>query len=263
MAIHPTAIVDSRAEIDGTVEIGPYAVVEANVRIAPGCSIGPHAYLTGWTTIEENCRIHVGAVIGHEPQDVKYGGEPTYCRIGRDSVLREYVTVHRGTTPESTTVVGEGCFLLAGSHVAHNCVVGNGVTLINDTLLGGHVTVGDRTVVGGGAAVHQFVRIGNLVMVAGNASVTQDVPPFALTDRQGRVAGLNRIGMRRANLSRDAISDVREAYKTIYAARTARAELGPLLRDNARTDAGRLVADFVAAPSSRTLAGRARSARQD
>lgn len=258
MAIHPTAIVDPKAEIDPTVEIGPYAIVEAHVRIAAGCTIGPHAYLNGWTTIGENCRIHCGAVIGHEPQDVKYGGERTFCRIGKDCIIREYVTIHRGTTPESTTEVGEGCLLLAGSHIGHNCVVGNHVTLINDVLLAGHVTVGERSVCGGRVGIHQFVRIGNLVMIAGGAIVTQDMPPFALTDRQGRVSGLNRVGMRRAGMSREAIADVREAYKKLYGASISRQSLRQVLRDEARTDAGRLVADFIAESSTRGLAGRAR-----
>jgi len=263
MAIHPTAIVDSRAEIDPSVEIGPYAVVEAHVRILSGCTVGPHAYLTGWTTIGENCRIHCGAVIGHEPQDVKYGGERTFCIIGRDCIIREYVTIHRGTTPESTTRVGERCFLLAGSHVGHNCEVGDGVTLINDVLLAGHVTVGDRAVCGGGAAIHQFVRIGKLVMVAGGSAVTQDVPPYALTDRQGRVSGLNRIGMRRAELSRESIADVREVYKMLYGARPEHQSLHDFLMAESRTDAGREVAEFVAGLSTRGLAGRARSRQPD
>jgi len=258
MAIHPTAVVDPNAEIDPTVEVGPYAVIDAHVRIAAGCTIGPHAYLTGWTTIGENCRIHYGAVIGHEPQDVKYGGERTFCRIGKDCIIREYVTIHRGTTPESTTEVGEACFLLTGSHVGHNCVVGDHVTLINDVLLAGHVTVGSRTVCGGGVGIHQFVRIGHMVMAAGAAIITQDMPPFALTDREGRVAGLNRVGMRRAGMSREAIADVREAYKKLYGPTVARESLHELLRDSVRSDAGRLVADFIAGSSTRGLAGRAR-----
>ncbi|UCF32391.1 MAG: acyl-[acyl-carrier-protein]--UDP-N-acetylglucosamine O-acyltransferase, partial [Phycisphaerales bacterium] len=115
MAIHPTAIVDPKAELDPTVEVGPYCIIEANVHVAAGCVLMHNVYLTGWTEIGENCVLHPGVIVGHAPQDVKYDGSRTYCRIGRNNILREYVTIHRGTTPESVTTVGDDCFLLAGS----------------------------------------------------------------------------------------------------------------------------------------------------
>jgi len=255
MSIHPTAIISPRSEIHASVEIAPYVVIDANVRIGAGSVIGLHAHLTGWTTIGENCRVHSGAVIGNEPQDVKYDGSRTFCEIGPDCVIREHVTIHRGTTPESTTRIGARCFLLAGSHVAHNCAVGDDVTLINNALLAGHVTLGDQVTFGGQAAAHQFTRIGRLVMLAGDASVSKDVPPFALTDRDGRVAGLNRVGMRRAGMSREELADVREAYRRLYGSGRCTPDA---VSEGVTTDAGRIVAEFVTQPSKRGLTGRSR-----
>lgn len=255
MAIHPTAIVSPDAYVDASVEIGPYAVIDSEVRLGVGCIIGPHVYVTGWTTIGERCRIHCGAVIGEAPQDVKYDGSRTFCDVGPDCIIREHVTIHRGTTPESTTRIGARCFLLAGSHIAHNCEIGNEVTLINGALLAGHVLVGDRVTFGGQAAAHQFTRIGQLSMLAGDASLSLDVPPFALTDRDGRVAGLNRVGMRRAGMSRGEVADVREAYKRLYPSGRCTPEAVP---DGVTTDAGRIVAEFVTQESKRGLVGRSR-----
>lgn len=217
MAIHPTAIVDSKAEIDGSVEVGPFCVIEGNVRIAGGCRLYQNVYLTGWTTIEEDCVLHPGVIVGHEPQDVGYEGGRSFCRIRRGTILRENVIVHRGTKPESETVVGEECFLLGGAHVAHNCTLGNRVTMINNVLLAGHVEVEDDVTLGGAAMVHQFVRIGTLAMITGNARVRRDIPPYAIVTIEGLVAGLNRVGLRRAGLSREDSTAIREAYRIIYA----------------------------------------------
>ena len=215
MPIHPTAIIHPKAELDSTADVGPYCIIEGHVRVASGCRLHQGVYLTGWTQIGEDCELHPGVVVGHEPQDIKYKGERSYCRVGRGTILREYVTIHRGTIPDSETVVGEDCFLLVGSHVGHNCTVGDGVTLINDVLLAGHVEIGNRATIGGGAGIHQFVRIGELAMFAGNARVIQDIVPFALVGPEGRVAGLNRIGLRRAGISRDEVHDIRMAYRLL------------------------------------------------
>ncbi len=216
MAIHPTATIHPKAELDPTVEVGPYCVIDAHVHVAAGCRLFHNVYLTGWTWIGENCVLHPGAIVGHEPQDTKYGGERTYCRIGRGTVLREYVTVHRGMTPESEPNVGEDCFLLVGSHVGHNCTVGNRVTLINDALLGGYVEIGEAATLGGAAGIHQFVRIGELAMIPGTARVTKDVIPFALMGMEGHLAGLNRVGLRRAGIPREQVQEIREAYRLLF-----------------------------------------------
>ena len=216
MSIHPTALVDPKAEIDESVEVGPFCVIDANVRVRSGCRLYQGVYLTGWTDIGESCELHPGVIVGHAPQDTKYRGQRTHCRIGRGTVLREYVTIHRGTIPDSETVVGAECFILGGAHIGHNCVVGNHVTLINNALLAGHVDVGDHVTVGGGAGIHQFTRIGTLAMITGGARVSMDVVPYALCDANGRVVGINRVGLRRAGLSREQVAEVREAYRTIF-----------------------------------------------
>jgi len=258
VAIHPSAIIDPNAELDSSVEVGPFCVIEENVRVGAGTRLYQGVYLTGWTDIGQDCDLHPGAIVGHVPQDTKYYGARTYCRVGRGTILREYVTVHRGTTPESTTVIGEDCFLLGGCHVAHNCSVGDRVTLINNVLLGGHVTVGDRATLGGGAIVHQFVRIGELAMVAGGARIVQDILPFALTNVEGRVAGLNRVGLRRAGMSREDIEAIRDAYRIVFERGLSGAEACERLADEPQCGARDELLRFVREGSRRGLAGRSR-----
>ncbi|UCC30043.1 MAG: acyl-ACP--UDP-N-acetylglucosamine O-acyltransferase [Phycisphaerales bacterium] len=259
MAIHPTAIIDPKAELDSSVEVGPYCVIDGHVRVAPGCRLYHGVYLTGWTEIGENCELHPGVVVGHRPQDTKYGGERSYCRIGRRTILREHVTIHRGTTPDSETVVGEDCFLLAGSHVGHNGLVGNRVTLVNNVLLGGHVEIGDDATLGGSAVVHQFVRVGELAMIAGNARVTRDVLPFALINVEGRVAGLNRVGMRRAGLPREQVNEIRDAYRVLFAHGLRLPEATAQLARELRSPPGKRLVQFLEGRSARGVAGRSRA----
>ncbi len=218
-------------------------------------------YLTGWTTIAEDCELHPGVIVGHEPQDTHFTGDRSFCRVGRGTIVREYATIHRGTTPESETVVGESCFLLGGSHVAHNCVLGDHVTLINNVLLAGHVEVGERVTIGGGAGVHQFVRIGELAMVSGNARVMMDVPPFAMLDAEGRVAGLNRIGMRRAGIATEQIRAIREAYRELYRIGAPATTVADRIATGDPPAEVRRLVRFLRAPSRRGLAGRSRRGR--
>ena len=216
MPIHPTAIVDPAAQIDPEADIGPYVVIEGAVRIGPGTRVYPHAYLTGWTEIGANCEIHPGAVVGHAPQDLKYEGAESYCRIGDETLIRECASVHRGTEPGSATLIGRRCFVMGGAHVGHNCTVADDVILANNVALGGHVSLGPRAFLGGAAVVHQFVRIGELVMLGGAAPITQDVPPYFLTDRTGRCAGTNVVGLRRAGFSAEQREDAKRAYRILY-----------------------------------------------
>ncbi len=267
MPIHPTAIIDRNAELDGSVEVGPNCVIEGHVRVAAGCRLYHNVYLTGWTEIGEDCVIHPGVIVGHEPQDIKYGGERTFCRIGKRNILREYVTIHRGTVPESATTVGDDCFFLACSHVGHNCTVGNHVTLINNVLLGGHVTVEDRATLGGAAGVHQFCRVGELAMIAGTARVTMDILPFALVDSDGRIVGLNGVGLRRSGMPKEHILELRRAYHTLFrrggdGAVTGGASFREAVERFSTTvespPAKRLLA-FLQAESKRGIAGRPRT----
>lgn len=258
MSIHPTAIVHPKAEIDPTVEVGPYCVIDGDVRIGPNCKLFQNVYLTGWTEIAEGCELHPGCVVGHVPGDIKYKGAKSFCRVGRGTILREYVTIHRGTEPESATEIGERCFFLACSHLGHNGSVADDVTIINNALLGGHISVGRRVTVGGQVGVHQFVRVGELAMIAGCAKLVMDIPPFALTDVQGRIAGLNRIGLRRAGVPREEVLEVREAYRVLYGSRLPFSQAVEKVLAMMRTPSGKVLADFLAAPSRRGIAGRSR-----
>jgi len=254
--------VDPKAELDSSVEVGPFCVIEKHVRVAAGCRLYQGVYLTGWTSVGENCELHPGCVVGHAPQDAKYGGQRTFCRIGKGNVIREYVTIHRGTVPESETVIGDDCFLLAGSHVGHNCSMGNGVTLINNAMLAGHVTIEDRAIIAGGAGVHQFVRIGSLAFVAGNASLRMDVVPFALVDTNGRIAGINRVGLRRAETPREDIREIREAYRCLFAPGVSLTAAMKELVKTVTTPSGKKLLDFLRTESKRGIAGRSRGRRE-
>ena len=258
MSIHPTAVVDPKAELDSSVEVGPFCVIEKHVRVAAGCRLYQGVFLTGWTSIGENCELHPGCVVGHAPQDTKYGGQRTFCRIGKGNVIREYVTIHRGTVPESETVIGDDCFLLAGSHIGHNCAIGNGVTLINNVMLAGHVTIEDRAIISGGAGVHQFVRIGSLAMVGGNAGVQMDIVPFALVDRSGRIAGVNRIGLRRADTPQEDIHEIREWYRCLFDSGLSISAAVEKFVETVRTPCGKKLSDFLRGESKRGFAGRSR-----
>ena len=253
MPIHPTAVIDPRAQLDDSVEIGPYAVIEGPVRIAAGTSLAAHAHLLGHTVIGSGCRIHSGAVIGDWPQDRSYNGAQSYCRIGNETVIREHVTIHRGTAPESETVVGDRCLLLAHSHVAHNCRVGDDVLLVNGALLAGYVTVGNRAVISGNAAVHQFSRVGELAMIGGLAKITRDIPPFLMFDGAGVCVGVNTVGLRRAGFSREERQEVKAVYKALYrtpgSASRVIAELEPVIA----TPAGRTLLAFLKTPSKRGI----------
>jgi UDP-N-acetylglucosamine acyltransferase len=217
MPIHPTAIVSPKAELDSSVDVGPHAIIQDHVRIGAGTKIWANAFITGHTEIGRDNQIHMGAVIGHEPQDVRFDRScRSYLKIGDRNIIREYVTIHRGTEPESATAIGDDNFLMISSHVAHNCVIGNRVIIANAALLGGHVQVGDRTFVSGGVVVHQFMRIGRLAMISGNARIAADVPPFLLIAERNEVHGLNLVGLKRAEISAEALADLKLAYKILF-----------------------------------------------
>jgi UDP-N-acetylglucosamine acyltransferase len=217
MAIHPTAIVSPKAELDSTVEVGPHAIIEDHVKIGEGTRIWANAYLTGCIEIGRDNEIHMGAVIGHEPQDLSFKRDCRSClKIGDRNVIREYVTIHRGTEPDSATAIGDDNFLMVSCHVAHNCVIGNRVIIANAVLLGGHVHVGDRAFVSGGVVVHQFIRIGRLAMISGNARIAMDVPPFLLVAERNEVHGLNVVGLKRAGVSAEAQTELKRAYKMLF-----------------------------------------------
>lgn len=214
--IHKTAVIADGAVIDDTAEIGPFAVIGANVKIGAGTKIGAHVVIDGHTTIGEKCHIFAGAAIGLEPQDLKYGGEPTGVIIGNNNVIREYVTIHRATK-EGFTVIGNDCFLMNYCHIAHNCQVGSGVIMANSSTLAGYVEVGDGAVFAGMVILHQFVKIGRFCMLGGMTGSRVDLPPFTLCDgRPAMVRGLNVVGLRRNKMGPDKRAAIKQTYKLIY-----------------------------------------------
>lgn len=216
MKVHPTAVIDAKAEIDSDVEIGPYVVIEGPVKIKGGTRVMAHAYLTGWTEIGENNEIHPGAVLGDAPQDKAYKGQETYLRIGGHNIIREHVQIHRGTAAGSTTVIGNHNFLMATAHVGHNCKLGDNVILANGALLGGYVEVGDCVFISGNCVVHQFVRIGDFALMRGLSGTSRDVPPFAIVDWQHTIRGVNVVGLKRAGFEEKRIRAIRQAFRILF-----------------------------------------------
>ena len=214
--IHPTALINPNAKLHETVSVGPYVVIDGKVQIDEGTSIGPHAHLTGRTTIGKNNVIHTAAVIGEEPQDMKYNGEPTGLRIGNENIIREHVTLHCSNTPEEDTVIGANNFFMAHSHVGHNARIGNGYVFANGALVGGQAEIADKVILSGNSSVHQFVRIGDLAMMQGNAAVSQDLPPYTLGFGVNKLCGLNIVGLRRAGFTPEQRQELHHHYKRIF-----------------------------------------------
>jgi UDP-N-acetylglucosamine acyltransferase len=216
-ALHPTAVVDSRAELDLGVEVGPYAIIGPHVTLGAGTTVGAHAVIDGHTTLGRDCRVFPHAVIGQAPQDLKFRGERTYLRIGDRTVIREFATLNLATQPEEATVVGSDCLLMSYTHVAHNCVLGNHVILANVATLAGHVTIEDYAIVGGVTPVHQFVRIGCHSMIGGGSRIPQDVAPYTLVaGNPARLGGLNKVGLERRGFSADTIAALRQAFRIMF-----------------------------------------------
>lgn len=253
MPIHATAIIEPEAQVDPSAQIGPYTVIEGPVRIGAGCHIAAHVHILGHTTIGAGCRIHSGAVVGDWPQDRSYAGAVSFCRIGNETVIREHVTIHRGTAPGSETVIGDRCLLLAHSHVAHNCRLGDDILLVNGALLAGHVTVGNRAVISGNAGVHQYCRIGELAMIGGLAKITRDVPPFLMFDGAGECVGVNVVGLKRAGCSREERQDVKLIYKALYRTPGSFSRVKAEMESIITTRAGRTLLEFLKAPSHRGI----------
>lgn len=216
MTIHPTAVIDGKAEIDSEVEIGPYVVIDGAVRIKRGTRVLAHAYLTGWTEIGEDNEIYPGAALGGAPQDKAYKGQETYLRVGDRNIFREHVQVHRGTATGSATEIGNDNFLMATAHVGHNCTLGDNVILANGALLGGHVEVGNSVFLSGHCVVHQFVRIGDYALMRGLSATSRDVPPYAIVDWRHTVRGVNVIGLKRAGFDEKRIRAIRMAFRILF-----------------------------------------------
>jgi len=216
--IHPTAIVHPNARIAEGVEVGPYAVIGEHIGIGRDTKICSHVLIEGWTTIGERNHIFPFSSIGTAPQDIGYRNEETYLIIGDDNVIRECATVHRATTKEDRkTVIGNKNFLMAYSHVAHDCRLGNNIIMANSVALGGHIVIGDHAILGGIVAVHQFARIGPYAIIGGQSAVTLDIPPYvSAAGNRAQLYGLNLVGLKRKGFSEQAISTLKKAYKIIF-----------------------------------------------
>ena len=215
--IHPSAQVHPSARLAPDVEVGPFAIIETGAALGAGCRIAAHAIVKARARLGAGVRVDHFAVVGGDPQDLSFDpATDSGTVIGDRTVIREHVTVHRATKAGENTVIGADGLLMAGSHVAHDCVLGDHVILANGCMLGGHVLVGDRAFISGGVAVHQFCRIGGGSLTSGNAVITEDVPPNALAYGRNDCAGLNLIGLRRRGLPLETVAELKKAYHLVY-----------------------------------------------
>ena len=252
--LHPTAIIHPDAQLGANVTVGPYAVIEGAARIGDGCVIQGHAVIGAHVVMGRDNLIGYGAIIGGDPQDFAF--QPTVkseVRIGNGNRIREYCTIHRGTTEDSATVVGDGCFLMGGAHLAHNCQLGDHIVIANNVLLAGHVAIGDRVFIGGGSGFHQFVRVGRLAICQGGSSFSKDVPPFTTGSDLNGIAGLNTIGLRRAGFTSDQRAEIKAAFTLLYRSGRNTSQALAAARERPWGEAAQYFWDFVAGAKKRGL----------
>jgi UDP-N-acetylglucosamine acyltransferase len=215
--IHPTAIVDSRAELGAGTIVGPYCIIGPNVVLGPECWLQHHVTLAGPMRAGARNKFYAYCSIGQQTQDLKYAGEPTYLELGDENTFREFCTVNRGTTAAGKTRVGSCGNFLAYSHIGHDCTVGDAVVFSNNGTLAGHVQIGDHAIMGGLTAVHQFCRIGRYAITGGCSKIVQDVPPFMIADgNPAEIRGVNLVGLERNDFAPEAVKLIKEAFRLIY-----------------------------------------------
>lgn len=254
--VHSTAIVESGAELADDVSIGPYSIVGARVRLGAGTKIHPHVVIGGETTIGEGCEIFPFASVGLPPQDKKYHGESSRLEIGRNCTIREHVTINPGTEGGGLlTRIGDDCLILVGAHVAHDCHIGNHVILVNHATLGGHCRIGDYAILGGLSAVHQFVRIGESGFVGGMSGVENDVIPFgSAIGNRAELGGLNIVGLTRRGFTREAIHQLRRAYRTLFGPEgTLKERLADVEEEFAGDENVRKIVEFIREGGDRSI----------
>jgi len=216
--IHPTAVIEETAIMGEDVHVGPYSIIGPDVAMGDGCRIGPHVVIEGVTNVGRNCRIFQFASVGAAPQDINYKGEKTALNIGNDTIIRESVTIHRGSTKgDGITEIGSRCMIMACCHVAHDCRLGNRVIMANVATLGGHVEIGDHAVIGGLSAIHQFCRIGSYAFLGGMSGANKDIPPFVKYQGQRtNLFGINVLGLKREGFPMETIEALKEAYRIVF-----------------------------------------------
>lgn len=216
-AIHPTAMIDPTADLGAGVRVGPQSIIGPGVRVGSETEIGARVTIERDTLVGEQCRIHTGAVLGSDPQDLKYDDEPTTLEIGARTTIREYATLNRGTSASGRTVVGKDCLLMAYTHVAHDCVVGNHVILSNAVNMAGHVVIEDWAIIGGMTPIHQFVRIGAHSFIGGGSRIPQDIPPFCrAAGNPPKLYGLNSVGLERRGFDAETRQALKQAYRAVF-----------------------------------------------
>jgi UDP-N-acetylglucosamine acyltransferase len=217
VTIHPTALVDPGAELGPGVTVGPRTILGPGVRVGAGTEIGPGVLVERNTEIGEGCRIFQGAVLGTDPQDLKFQGEETWLRVGDRTQIREYATLNRGTSASGETVVGSDCLLMAYVHVAHDCVLGDHIIISNATQMAGHVTIDDWAIISGLVAMHQFVRIGRHAFIGGLSRIAQDVAPFCrVSGNPPKIYGLNTVGLERRGFPPESRAALKKAYRMLF-----------------------------------------------
>ena len=214
--IHPTAIIGPEVELADNVQVGPHCIIEGKVKIGPDCVLRPGAYLFGPLTMGRGNTVYTGAVLGEKPQHLRYNDEPTSLEIGAGNIFREFVTIHRGTTHQMKTVIGNHNFFMVNSHIGHDTIVGDRCIVANGALVAGHCVLEDNVYLSGNAGVHQFVRIGRLALLSGCSATTKDVPPFVMQQGIDNVVSLNLVGMRRAGFSPEEINGLRRAFRILF-----------------------------------------------
>ena len=215
--IHPHTSIHPSAKLAANIKVDPFSVIHQNVEIGEGTWIGSNVTIMEGARIGKNCRIFPGAVVSADPQDLKFDGEITTVEIGDNTTIREFVTVHRGTKDRWKTTVGSNCMILAYSHIAHDCIIGNNCILSNNSQVAGHVVLGDWVILGGMCAIHQFVKVGSHVFIAGGSLVGKDIPPYIKAGRQPlSYAGVNSVGLKRRGFTIDKINHILDIYRVIY-----------------------------------------------
>ena len=246
--IHPTAIIDPKAEIDQNVEIGPYCIVNSGVSIRKGSRLISNVIVEGSTEIGEDCSVYPFSSIGFPPQDLKYKGENTKLLIGNNNIIREYITIHRASVGgDGVTMIGNDNFFMAYVHIAHDCKIGNDIVMANAATLAGHVIVEDHAVIGGLVAVHQFTRIGRYTMIGGFSGIGQDIPPYMVASgARAKLFGPNTIGLKRHGFSESTINTVKKAYKILFREkRTLKEALKKIRDDMPESDEIKYIVEFI------------------
>jgi UDP-N-acetylglucosamine acyltransferase len=264
LKIHPTAIIAPSAQLADEVEVGAYACIGPETEIGAGSVIQAHAVIDGFVRLGPGNVVGFGAVIGAPPQDLSFqAGTRSGVVVGRGNVIREHVTIHRGTAADSFTTIGDNNFLMVGAHLGHNCAIANKVIIANNCLLGGYVTVEDGAFLGGGCVFHQFMRVGRLAITQGNAGFGKDLPPFVVGAGVNKVVGLNVVGLKRAGFGAEDRAEIKAAFRLLYESGWNVSQALEKARERSWREPAQMFFDFVAAAKKRGICGLRRTGRDE